>query len=114
MLAALGNETRLRIFRLLVRAGNEGVAVGDIQQRLGVPASTLSHHLAALRQAKLVSQRREGRTILCAAVYPAMNALIGYLTDECCSEAPMSEPGASVPDPTQTPDDAQSDVVSEN
>ena len=94
MLAALGNETRLRIYRQLVRAGEAGLAVGDVQARLAIPASTLSHHLGALRQAGLISQRREGRTILCAAVYPAMNGLIAYLTDECCADDAVEPPEA--------------------
>ncbi len=87
MLAALGNESRLRIYRLLVRAGPDGLPVGDIQQRLGIPASTLSHHIAALRQAALVMQRREGRTILSCANYENMDELLNYLTEECCADA---------------------------
>lgn len=84
MLAALGNASRLRIFRLLVRAGPEGVPVGEIQQSLEIPASTLSHHIAALKQACLVVQRREGRTIFSSANYAHMDGLIAYLTEECC------------------------------
>lgn len=90
MLAALGNENRLRIYRLLVRAGRDGLNVGDVQERLGIPASTLSHHIAALRQADLVAQHREGRAIINSANYQRMDSLIGYLTEECCAD---EEPG---------------------
>lgn len=86
MLSALGNESRLRIYRLLVRAGREGLSVGDIQERVAIPASTLSHHVTALRQAGLVAQRREGRTIRCSADYENMDELMIYLTEECCAD----------------------------
>jgi len=91
MLAALGNENRLRIYRLLVRAGHGGMNVGDVQHQLGIPASTLSHHIAALRQAGLVEQRREGRAIINSANYTNMDALISYLTEECCADAPKGD-----------------------
>lgn len=84
-LSALGNPTRLSIFRLLVRAGNDGITIGDIQNRLKVPASTLAHHLQALEQAGLVSQERRGRTVINTANFGTMNALIAYLSDECCA-----------------------------
>ena len=84
MLNALGNETRLRIFRALVRAGDEGLNVGEVQRRVAVPASTCAHHLATLRQAGLVQQRRAGREVGCVANYSAMDDLVAYLTDECC------------------------------
>lgn len=84
-LSALGNPTRLSIFRLLVRAGNDGITIGDIQNRLKVPASTLAHHLQALEQAGLVSQERRGRTVINTANFGTMNALIAYLSDECCT-----------------------------
>jgi len=87
MLAALGNESRLRIYRLLVRAGPDGLNVGDVQERLDIPASTLSHHIAALRHANLVAQRRDGRAIISSARYDSMDGLIAYLTDECCVDA---------------------------
>jgi len=84
-LAALGNPTRLRVFRLLVRAGPDGVNVGELQRHLRVPASTLAHHLSTLAGAGLIEQRRHGREVLCHASYAAMNALVAYLTDQCCS-----------------------------
>lgn len=84
-LAALGNRTRLRLYRLLVRAGQDGLNVGDLQRHLGVPASTLAHHLATLARAGLVSQERAGREVITRADYAAMRALVGYLTEECCA-----------------------------
>ena len=83
-LDALGNVKRLAIYRLLVRAGDGGLAVGEVQRALGFPASTLSHHLAWLSRAGLVAQERHGREIRCHADYAVMHALVGYLTDSCC------------------------------
>lgn len=83
-LAALGHPTRLKLFRLLVRAGRDGAPVGALQDALGVPASTLSHHVAALTRAGLAVQERDGRVLTTRADYDAMNALIGFLSDECC------------------------------
>lgn len=85
-LEALGNPTRLEIYRTLVRAGRLGLVVGQIQNRLGIPASTLSHHLKRLTMTGLVRQDREGTSLICHAEYPAMNALIGFLADECCAD----------------------------
>ncbi len=87
MLAALGSEYRLRIFRLLVRAGDDGLNVGNLLEKIDIPASTLSHHIAALRHAGLVSQRREGREIFNSANYENMDALVSFLTDNCCADA---------------------------
>lgn len=84
-LAALGHEARLEIFRLLVRAGKDGVAVGEVARHAGLPLSTLNHHLAALVGAGLVAQERQGRTVINRAVYPRMDAMIDYLTRECCA-----------------------------
>ena len=85
-LEALGNPTRLNIYRILVRAGEEGLPVGSIQERLGIPASTLSHHCKRLIETGLVSQERQATTLICRAEYPSMQALIGYLADECCAD----------------------------
>ena len=85
LLSALGNPTRIRLFRLLVRAGPDGLTVGEVQRHLGIPASTLAHHLAALVSAGLVDQARHGREVLCTVDFRAMNGLIGYLSDECCT-----------------------------
>jgi DNA-binding transcriptional ArsR family regulator len=83
-LAALGNPTRIRLYRLLVRAGERGLNVGDLQRLLAVPASTLAHHVAALVKAGLVEQERRGREVICFANYEAMNRIVGYLTEACC------------------------------
>lgn len=84
-LAALGHEARLRVFRLLVRAGHEGLSIGAVQSHLDIPASTLAHHLRALVDAGLVSQRREGRTTLCRAEYTVMSAVLNHVAEACCS-----------------------------
>lgn len=83
-LSALAQETRLEIFRLLVQAGPEGLPAGRIGEVLDLPSPTLSFHLAQLRQAGLVTFRREGRSLIYVAEYAAMNALIGFLTENCC------------------------------
>ena len=85
-LEALGNPTRLQLYRTLVGAGEEGLPVGRIQEKLDIPASTLSHHLKRLVDTGLVTQERHATTLICRANYPGMNALIGYLADECCAE----------------------------
>jgi ArsR family transcriptional regulator, arsenate/arsenite/antimonite-responsive transcriptional repressor len=83
-LGALAQETRLDIFRLLVAAGEDGIAAGRIGDQLDLPAPTLSFHLNQLRHAGLVVPRREGRSIIYAADYAAMNGLLGFLTENCC------------------------------
>ena len=83
-LGELGNATRLEIFRLLVRAGPDGVTVGEIQRHLSVPGSTLSHHIAHLVWAGLIEQERRGRSLHCRARHDVMDTLIEFLTDECC------------------------------
>ena len=85
-LEALGNPVRLQIYRLLVRAGVEGLSVGAIQDKLGVPASTLSHHVRKLVDTGLVTQERQATTLVCRAQYTVMTSLIGYLSDECCAD----------------------------
>ncbi|MCZ7659992.1 MAG: metalloregulator ArsR/SmtB family transcription factor [Xanthobacteraceae bacterium] len=84
-LAALGNRTRLRVFKLLVRAGREGANVGTLQKHLGVPATTLAHHLASLVQAGLIAQERRGREVICTASYKAVNDVLCYVKAECCA-----------------------------
>ncbi|KRB23364.1 MULTISPECIES: ArsR/SmtB family transcription factor [Mesorhizobium] len=86
-LEALGNPTRLNLYRLLVRAGEAGRPVGFLQESLGIAASTLSHHLHRLILNGLVSQERQATTLICRANYPMMNDLIGFLADECCADA---------------------------
>jgi ArsR family transcriptional regulator len=85
-LEALGNPTRLQLYRTLVRAGAEGMPVGRVQEKLGIAASTLSHHLKRLVDTGLVTQERQATTLICRAHYPGMDALIGYLADECCAD----------------------------
>jgi ArsR family transcriptional regulator len=83
-LGALAQETRLAIFRLVVQHGPEGLPAGTIAERLEIPASTMSFHLAYLSRAGLVTSRREGRSILYAADFRGMNALLTFLTEDCC------------------------------
>lgn len=90
-LGALAQEHRLASFRLLVQAGDKGLPAGVIAERLGMASSTMSFHLAALAQAGLVSQRRQSRLIIYTANYPAMNALMGYLTENCCGGVPCGD-----------------------
>ncbi len=89
-LDALAQETRLDIFRLLVQAGEPGLAAGAIGERLLVPNATLSFHLQQLKHAGLVTTQRKGTTILHTANYTAMNGLIAYLTENCCQGAPAA------------------------
>lgn len=84
-LNALSHETRLAAFRQLVQAGAEGLAVGELRERLDLPPATLTAHLNVLRAADLVRDRREGRVIRLRAHYAQMNALIAYLTENCCA-----------------------------
>lgn len=83
-LEALGNQSRLAVFRLLVRAGEGGLSVGRIQQHLGIAPSTLSHHLKGLIHVGLVAQERQGTTLLCRANFQRMQALLAFLSEECC------------------------------
>jgi ArsR family transcriptional regulator, arsenate/arsenite/antimonite-responsive transcriptional repressor len=85
-LEALGNPTRLAIYRALVRVGDSGISVGTLQERIGAAPSTLSHHLQKLLQVKLVTQERRSTTLICRANYAVMHELIGFLVDECCAE----------------------------
>jgi DNA-binding transcriptional ArsR family regulator len=87
-LAALAQGSRLDVFRLLVQAGKGGMPAGQIGERLGLPSATLSFHLNQLRQARLVTFRREGRSLIYMAEYAAMNALLGYLIENCCQGDP--------------------------
>lgn len=84
-LAALGNRTRLRVFKLLIRAGTEGANVGTLQKLLGVPATTLAHHIGTLAQAGLVAQERRGREVICTANFKAVNDVLAYVKTECCA-----------------------------
>lgn len=86
-LAALAHDTRLDMFRLLVRAGPDGLAAGRIAEVLGLPGATASFHLAQLKQAGLIAARRAGRSLIYAARYDRMDGLIAYLTENCCQGA---------------------------
>ena len=83
-LGALSQETRLDIYRLLVQAGPDGMAAGQIGERLGLPPATLAFHLKELKIAGLVTFTRNGRSLIYAAEYPVMNSLLLYLTENCC------------------------------
>lgn len=84
-LAALAQESRLSIFRLLVRAGREGVAAGVLGEQLGIPPATLSFHLKTLTLAGMIKSRTEGRFVIYSANFNAMDKLIAYLTEHCCA-----------------------------
>lgn len=83
-LKELGHPIRLKIYRRLVKAGHDGLPVGSIQEELGIPGSTLSHHIAGLISAGLVSQRRESRTLFCVTNYSRLLEVISFLQSECC------------------------------
>lgn len=86
--AALGSEQRLAVLRVLVRAGPEGLAIGDLGARSGVTGSTLTHHMKILSAADLVTQIKEGRRIICiAAAFERMQALADFLLQECCADS---------------------------
>lgn len=98
-LKALAHDTRLATYRLLVQAGPDGLAVGEISDRLKLPAPTLTSHLNLLRQAGLVRDVREGRSIRCRADYARMNALLGFLTENCCGNDTASCAPVCTPKP---------------
>lgn len=90
-LDALGNPVRLEIYRTLVRAGTPGLSVAALQERVGgVPRSTLAHHLSKLVYANLVTQEKDGASVLSRANYATMNALVAYLTEACCADEPQT------------------------
>lgn len=92
-LAALAQESRLRLFRLLVQAGPQGMQAGDIASALGIAPNTLTFHFDRLRMVGLVAARREGRSVIYSARFPTMNALIAYLTENCCGGVPCMPDG---------------------
>ena len=101
-LSALAQEHRLTLFRLLVQAGDKGMAAGAIAEKLGVPNSSLSFHLAQLRNAGLILQERQHRSLIYRANYPAMNALVGFLTENCCAGSDCGTGTAACETPAQT------------
>jgi DNA-binding transcriptional ArsR family regulator len=97
-LAALAQENRLDVFRLLVQAGPDGLAAGAVAEKLSLAPNTLSFHFDRLRNAGLVSVKREGRSLIYAARFEAMNGLIAYLTENCCAgSAEACAPAACAP-----------------
>ena len=85
-LEALGNPTRLAIYRNLVKAGQKGCPVGDIRDSLDIPGSTLSHHISKLMHAGLLTQERDSRSLVCRVNYTNMDALMAFLVQNCCAE----------------------------
>jgi DNA-binding transcriptional ArsR family regulator len=96
-LEALGNPTRLKIYRALVRAGDSGLSVGKLQAKLEIAASTLSHHLKSLMMVGLIAQERQSTTLICRANYDVMRGLVAFLVEECCADDACSagEPAAA-------------------
>src|SRR5215469_8796188 len=94
-LGALAQETRLDVYRLLVTQGPEGLAAGVIAERLGVLPASLTFHLKELQHAGLITQRRQGRQLIYAAEYGAMNGLLGYLTENCCGTGTNCAPACN-------------------
>lgn len=97
MLDSLAHETRLEVFRLLVKAGSDGLAAGQIAENLGVPSPTLSFHLKEMKSAGIVQVERLGRNLVYSADFEAMGGLLAFLTDECCVGVSIS--GACIPEP---------------
>jgi DNA-binding transcriptional ArsR family regulator len=97
-LAALAQDNRLDVFRLLVQAGRDGMPAGAVARALGLPPNTLTFHFDRLRQAGLVTVRRESRSMIYAARFETMNALLAFLTENCCAGAPeMCSPASCAP-----------------
>ena len=97
-LGALAQETRLDIYRLLVQVGPEGLAAGHIGERLVLPSATLAFHLKELKYAKLVRCTRNSRSLIYAAEYPVMNALLLFLTENCCGRGAPDCPPTCAPE----------------
>jgi ArsR family transcriptional regulator len=100
-LRALGHASRLSAYRALIQAGPGGLPVGALRERLELPPATLSAHLNVLRSAGLVSDAREGRVIRVRADYARMNALVGYLTENCCAGVPCGPDAPCPPKPVR-------------
>ena len=94
-LAALGHDARLSIFRLLVKAGDDGLRISDIGAHLGIAPSTLGHHLSTLVEAGLVKQDKRGREVVNRVDYPAMHGVVDFLTSECCVGVTLKTPEAT-------------------
>ena len=96
-LSALAQDNRLDVFRLLVQAGPDGITAGEIAETLDVPPNTLTFHFDRLRMANLATVRRDGRSMIYAAQFDTMNALLGFLTENCCGGAPCAPAAACKP-----------------
>jgi DNA-binding transcriptional ArsR family regulator len=94
-LSALGHDARLRIFRVLVKAGHTGLTVGEIASHLGLPASTQAHHLKMLVDANLVTQARQGRAVINTIDFAKMNGVLAFLSAECCQGFGSDAPDAA-------------------
>jgi len=94
ILAKIGNPTRLRIVRLLVRAGDDGLTVGMIQKQLDIPGSTLTHHITHLKSAGVIRQQRQQATLICKMEFEVLRELIDYLTEECCTDVASRDDAA--------------------
>ncbi len=94
-LAALAQESRLAIFRLLIQAGPQGLPAGKIGEALGIASSALSFHLKELTHADLVSARQEGRFVIYTAQFDTMGQLVGFLTENCCAGVPCGVDGSA-------------------
>jgi ArsR family transcriptional regulator, arsenate/arsenite/antimonite-responsive transcriptional repressor len=100
-LAALSQENRLDVFRLLVQAGPDGLAAGAVADRLSLAPNTLSFHFDRLRNAGLVNVKRDGRSLIYTARFETMNGLLGYLTENCCGGVADCPPAACAPKSSQ-------------
>jgi ArsR family transcriptional regulator, arsenate/arsenite/antimonite-responsive transcriptional repressor len=96
-LAALAQDNRLDVFRLLVQAGPSGMAAGEVAKALGIAPNTLTFHFDRLREASLIGVRREGRSLIYAAQYETMNGLLSFLKQNCCTGVPQSSKPATTP-----------------
>jgi ArsR family transcriptional regulator, arsenate/arsenite/antimonite-responsive transcriptional repressor len=101
-LAALAQDNRLDVFRLLVAVGPEGLSAGDVAAKLDLAPNTLTFHFDRLRMAGLITVRREGRSMIYAARFETMNGLLGYLTDNCCDGTPETCLPASICEPAKS------------
>jgi len=91
ILSKIGNPTRLKIVRLLIRAGSDGLAVGELQRKLKMPGSTLTHHVTHLESAGIITKDRQQTTLICRVEYDVLRSLVDYLTDECCVDAAAND-----------------------
>jgi DNA-binding transcriptional ArsR family regulator len=105
-LSALGHETRLAVYRMLVEIGPEGLSAGAIAERLEIAPSSLTFHVQHLQRAGLITQRRVARQLIYAADYGAMNALLGFLTENCCGRGSAAWTPACCPVPVDGAEDA--------